>query len=64
MGLRQSYERREIDDIRWIHGDSNPADAMTKASPNKALETLISKNELTIRLEGWAQRRTREEGKP
>lgn len=57
MGLRQSYGRREIYDIRWIHGDSNPADAMTKASLNKALETFISNNELTIRLEGWVKRR-------
>jgi hypothetical protein len=30
MGLRQSYERREISEIRWINGDDNPADAMTK----------------------------------
>jgi hypothetical protein len=26
----QSYERRMITEIKWIDGDSNPADAMTK----------------------------------
>ena len=56
MAMRQSYERREIEEVRWIHGDDNPADAMTKSTPNKALEALVSKNEATIRLEGWVQR--------
>jgi hypothetical protein len=56
MSLRQSYEKREIEEIRWISGGDNPADAMTKSSPNKSLETLISTNELTIRIEGWVQR--------
>jgi hypothetical protein len=27
MCLRQSYERREITEIKWIDGNSNPADA-------------------------------------
>lgn len=31
MCLRQSYERREIAVVKWIDGDSNPADAMTKS---------------------------------
>jgi len=55
MGLRQSYERREME-IRWINGMDNPADAMTKASPNTAMESLVSNNKLTVRLEGWVQR--------
>jgi len=50
--FKESYERREIE-IRWINGQDNPADAMTKASPNKALETFVTKNELVVRLEGW-----------
>ncbi len=53
--LRESYERREIK-IRWINGQDNPADAITKASPNKALETFVTENELMVRLEGWVQR--------
>lgn len=30
MGLRQSYERREISEIRLINGNDNSADSMTK----------------------------------
>jgi hypothetical protein len=58
MALRQSYERREITEIRWINGEDNPADAFTKSSPNRALEHLIDRNELTVRVEGWVQRPT------
>lgn len=53
MSLGQSYERREIHEIRWINGNDNPTDAMTKASPNKALERLVTTNELMIRVEGY-----------
>lgn len=61
MALRQSYERREITEIRWINGKDNPADAMTKANPNKALEKFIDSNQLTVRVEGWVQRKETEE---
>ena len=44
MALRQSYERRELFEIRWINGMDNPADAMTKATPNKSLETFVNTN--------------------
>ena len=56
IALRQSYERREIAEIRWINGKDNPADAMTKASPNRALGDLLNSNELTIRVEGFVER--------
>lgn len=56
MALRESYERREISEIRWVNGKDNPADAMTKATPNGALETLITTNELMVRVEGYVQR--------
>ncbi|EED15826.1 conserved hypothetical protein [Talaromyces stipitatus ATCC 10500] len=56
MALRQSYERREIDEIRWIHGDDNPADAFTKSNPNKALQDLVEYNKVTIRVEGFVER--------
>lgn len=29
MAIRESYERRELSEIRWINGNDNPADAMT-----------------------------------
>ena len=56
MGLRQSYERREIAEIRWIDGKDNPADAITKLNANKSLERLITTNQLEIRMEGWVNR--------
>ena len=56
MALRQSYERRELFEIRWINGQDNPADAMTKANPNKALETFVDTNTLRVRVEGWVKR--------
>ena len=58
MALRQSYERREITEIRWINGHDNPADAFTKATPNRALEGFINTNELLLRVEGSVLRPT------
>ena len=51
MALRQSYKRRELFEIRWINGQDNPADAMTKANPNKALETFVDINTLYMQVE-------------
>jgi hypothetical protein len=56
MALRQSYERREIAEVRWIDGKDNPADAMTKPTPNRTLEKFLDNNHLQIRVEGWVQR--------
>ena len=56
MTLKQSYEGRQIDKIRWIYGKDNPTDAMTKTSPNSSLEGLISTNKGTNRLEGQVKR--------
>ncbi|KAL3420591.1 hypothetical protein PVAG01_07036 [Phlyctema vagabunda] len=56
MGLRQSYERREIREIRWIDGKSNPADALTKDLPCTALKQLIDTNQLDIKTKGWVER--------
>jgi hypothetical protein len=58
IALRQSYERREITEIRWISGEDNPADAFTKAAPNYALKRFIDSNELSIRFKGSVQRPT------
>ena len=56
MALRQSYERRELVEIRWIEGNSNPADAMTKSSSNEALSKLIDSSEVCITREAWVER--------
>lgn len=61
MAIRQSYERRELQEIRWIRGTDNPADAMTKAAPNKVLQSLVEKNEMRIHVEGWVERPDMEE---
>lgn len=57
QALRQSYERREITEIRWICGEGNPADSMTKGKANRALEKLVDNNQLTVRLEAWVDRK-------
>ncbi len=49
MCLRQAYERREIAEVKWIKGDTNPADSMTKEKPSNALKRLIDIN--TVHLE-------------
>ncbi|KAF5205121.1 Ribonuclease h-like protein [Thalictrum thalictroides] len=56
MSLRESYETREITEIRWIDGKDNPADAMTKSTPNCALQRLINDNEIQVSIDGWVDR--------
>lgn len=56
MALREAYERGELTEIRWINGRDNPADSMTKASSNQALQALIDTNELELRVQGWVHR--------
>lgn len=56
MCLRQSYERREIAEIKWIAGGSNPADAMTKSKPCQALKDLIDTNTINLQVTEWVER--------
>jgi hypothetical protein len=42
--LRQAYEWREITEVKWIKGESNPADSITKSKPINALKRLINTN--------------------
>ena len=56
MCLRQSYERREIAEVKWIDGDSNPADAMTKAKASTSLRQLIDTNHLRLQTMEWVER--------
>jgi hypothetical protein len=48
MAIRQSYKRQELFEIRWINGLDNPADAITKATPNKALENFVTTNKIRV----------------
>lgn len=56
MSLRQSYEAREITEVKWIAGDTNLADAMTKSKACAALTTLINTNTVDIRTTEWVER--------
>ena len=56
MYLRQSYERRMITEIKWIEGDSNPADAMTKEKSCQVLKRLIDTNMIDLTTKEWVER--------
>lgn len=53
--FRQSYECREIIEIRWIDGNSNLVDAMTKAKPCAVLQELIDTNTISLNAAGWVE---------
>ncbi|POS88265.1 hypothetical protein EPUL_000613 [Erysiphe pulchra] len=46
--LRESYERREITELRWIAGNTNPANAMTKSRACPALKNLVENNYINL----------------
>ena len=54
--LRQAYERREITEVKWIKGESNPADLMTKGKLLNALKRLIDTNTLEMEVKEWVER--------
>jgi len=56
MCLRQAYERREIAEVKWIKGESNPADSITKSKPTNALKRLINTNTIQLDVEEWVER--------
>ncbi|KHJ31234.1 hypothetical protein EV44_g4983 [Erysiphe necator] len=54
--LRQAYERREIAEVIWIMGETNPADALTKHVGNKALQQIIDTNKVDLKPGAWVER--------
>jgi len=58
MSIRESYERHELSEMRWINGNDNPGDSMTKDEDkcNNALRQLVETNTLEMRVEGWVER--------
>jgi hypothetical protein len=56
MILRQSYERREIIEVKWIHGFNNPVDSMTKIKSFSALKTVIDTNRINLDTTEWVKR--------
>jgi hypothetical protein len=61
MCLRQSYKRREIAEVRWIDGNTNPADVMTKSKACSALKDLIDTNKVNVTCNEWVERSGRNE---
>jgi hypothetical protein len=59
MCLRQSYERREIAEIKWIDENINLADAMTKSKFCNALIKLIDINIIELKITEWIERTTK-----
>jgi hypothetical protein len=58
MCLRQSYERREIAEIRWIDEIINSVNAMTKSKFCNALIKLIDINIIELKITEWVERTT------
>ena len=56
MCLRQVYERRDITEVKWVEGDTNPADSMTKSRPSNALKLLIDTNKVQLKERDWVER--------
>jgi hypothetical protein len=58
MCLRQAYERKEIAKVKWIKGESNLANAITKSNSksSNALKRLIDTNILQLDVEEWVER--------
>ena len=56
MCLRQAYERREITEVKWIDGNTNPADSMTKSKASNALKQLIDTNKVQLVVQEWVER--------
>jgi hypothetical protein len=46
MCLRQAYKRREITEVKWIKGEYNPADSITKNKASNALKLLLDTNNI------------------
>jgi hypothetical protein len=56
MSLRQSYERRKITKIKWIHNINNSIDFMIKSKAFTILKTLIDINTINININEWIER--------
>ena len=48
MCLYQLYKHREITKVKWIDGNSNPANLITKGKASTALKKLIDTNYLKL----------------
>jgi hypothetical protein len=58
MSFRQSYERRKITEIKWIHEINNSIDSMIKIKAFSILKTLIDINTINMNINEWIERST------
>jgi hypothetical protein len=56
MTLRQSYERREITEVRWISDDDNSADFMIKIKSFTTLKIVVDTNQIRLNSVEWVER--------
>jgi hypothetical protein len=49
--LRQVYKRREIVEVHWIKGNTNPADSITKLKSSRVLKELLDTNKIKVEIE-------------
>ena len=55
--VRQEYEKREITNLVWISGATNPADDLTKETKrNGTLREVICRNNFSPKTESWIER--------
>jgi hypothetical protein len=52
IAIRQTYEKKELFEIRYINRQNNPIDIITKLLSNKVLEKFVDINKLIIRMQG------------
>ena len=57
MCLYQLYKRKEIIKVKWIDGNSNPTDLITKGKASIALKKLINTNYLKLQTMEWVERK-------
>ena len=53
--LYQLYKRREIAKIKWIKGNTNLADSITKLKVYNVLKQLINTNKVNISIIKWVE---------
>jgi hypothetical protein len=56
MNFRQSYERRQITKMKWIHEVNNSIDSMIKSKAFSILKTLIGINTINMNINEWIER--------
>ena len=57
MCLYQLYKRKEIIKVKWIDGNSNPTNLITKGKASTAFKKLIDTNYLELQTMEWVERK-------